>query len=819
MLRMSTRGDITMIAVSAAVAVIFAVLYYKLLICSEIFIHDSIIWYGSFHYFIESLGNLRFPYWDPYLISGTYFYPNISHMGLLDPVVLISAFSVKVFGISALTAYVYFRLVRLFIFVIGAYLLFKHLTKQKSAAALAAGGVLLAVTPSYLRQMGVIDNVFLTPLAMFFLLLFFECIETRRRYLHLAVFTLITGVTMNVFIPSFYLFNIVFFALGLFLFKIVDMRRVLKNLVSTKLLTFVLGCVVITMIMAAPPAAVMYFDASGGGELFPMQRIIQKNNLQFKKIAASGINSASLSGEFTGQRGVFSSYGNALSLLYQDMWKSFSNPGDWFSDENLISETFQYFGMVPLILAVIGLIYTKSRLRFVCALMLVLVSLNMFSGSGVDAKPFNAAQKAFNAVFPPLKMLEVRETLNSFIFLYLGLLMSFGLSLIFDGCGYKDFFKEKYHGVIVIGLALIFVKAGLTAYLFKRAVFKSSTDELVMLAVVFFVISAAIYSRGLFGKKFFFAVIAALVLTDLYLYNDSIKGSVLKDSATLYGVINDARPKGGKNEFEYLRAPYGSLPDVAFGESLTMRKGALSRGYNHSLFTTKRYYDLLTNAPLANQFVLNGVTSPILGFYPLSKVRVAQDRNSLLDRLGHAAPEELDGFLYVEKDGKQARREGSGQAETGLGDLSKFEDVLWLKNSAVDEYWKRFSEGNVKAFAVLKDSIAGGVKAFGGDVKLIDFNVNGITVLVKNKTQGYLLYNDGWSRHWKAYVNGNETPIATANYNGKAVYLEKGEHTVVMSFEPRLYMTALVLYYLGLAVSVGVITVEAFKKRAGEKSA
>src|SRR3990170_4428872 len=96
----------------ASIISIFCIGYYDLLLGKKIFIHDSIIWYGSFHYYIDSFVRGVFPYWDPYLTTGTYFYPNIPHHGLLDPAVLIGALFSRVLNFSPLTIYTYTMLFR-----------------------------------------------------------------------------------------------------------------------------------------------------------------------------------------------------------------------------------------------------------------------------------------------------------------------------------------------------------------------------------------------------------------------------------------------------------------------------------------------------------------------------------------------------------------------------------------------------------------------------------------------------------------------------------------------------------------------------------
>ncbi|HHT9133187.1 MAG TPA: hypothetical protein ACFYED_12025, partial [Candidatus Tripitaka californicus] len=139
----------------------FCYIYSGLLLSQKIFWHDSIIWFGSFYYYVDSIVNGHFPFWDPYLIAGTPFYPNIHGHGLLDPMIAIPVLLVKFIGISPLTAWVYFCLLRLSVFTVGAYFLFKHITRCRLSALLSAGILLFSVSPVAFRQLGILENAFL----------------------------------------------------------------------------------------------------------------------------------------------------------------------------------------------------------------------------------------------------------------------------------------------------------------------------------------------------------------------------------------------------------------------------------------------------------------------------------------------------------------------------------------------------------------------------------------------------------------------------------------------------------------------------------
>ncbi len=98
-------------------------------------------------------------------------------------------------------------------------------------------------------------------------------------------------------------------------------------------------------------------------------------------------------------------------------------------------------------------------------------------------------------------------------------------------------------------------------------------------------------------------------------------------------------------------------------------------------------------------------------------------------------------------------------------------------------------------------------------LKVEEFSPNDIIISVKTITDGYLYYADGWSKYWQAFDNGKEIPVFVANYNSKAVFLDKGDHLVRFVFNPRHYRIGLAAYYAGLVISIGIIIFLLVKNR------
>lgn len=798
----------------------FFYIYSGLLFSQKIFTHDSIIWYGAFHYYVDSITNGYFPFWDPYILAGSPFYPNIHISGLLDPLVALLLFLIKVLGLSPLTAWIYFCLLRLFVFIIGSYCLFKRITDCRLSASLSAGILLFSVAPVAFRQMGVLDYVFLTPLSLYFLLLFLDNIQNKKRYLYLSCLLIPVGISLNVIIPVFFVFNLLAFLVVLLTLKIVRLEELVKSFFEKRFLVFSLVSSLLIVMMMAPSISLYQED-----EMFPSIRIIQKNKGYFKKLMASEVDDSVISDKFTKGLGVYSSYGNVVNLIYPDLWKSYYTKEDFFGQNDLISEDFQYIGIVPFLLCIIGFLYDKSRYRYLALVMLVLVSINMLSFYGVHNRPPNTLQSFFNTIFPFLKAMEVRQNLSTFFLLYLCILLSLGLKMFFNEEGFLALIKEKYRQIIIICTALLLLKIGISVY-YLNVVYRSREDLLTLFYIALFAILIYVYSRGQIRQRIFYGSILLFIFTDIFDYNYNLKKIVLQQNWLDPILIESKKKRHGGEDFQYFREPFIVVPNsteyeliaivfgdsfdermlipahgpIAFGESMLREKGAMSKGNNHHLFTTKRYYDYLTHVSLENQFILSGVTYPIIRFFPRDKVKWIPEKE-LLKYLEADKEETIIQYLFVSRKGDSKDAEVS--ADSRFSNLEQYEDVLWLRKNYVLQFFLDHLNRKGEQFIEMREHKYLETPVY--QLKVKYFSPNTLEIEVKNQEEGYLYYSDGWSKYWKAFDGDKEIPIEVANYNFKAVHLEKGEHTVHFVYDPKYYRYSLTAYCTGLLTSVCMV--------------
>ncbi|MEK7679518.1 MAG: hypothetical protein AAB356_04935, partial [Deltaproteobacteria bacterium] len=325
-----------------------------------------------------------------------------------------------------------------------------------------------------------------------------------------------------------------------------------------------------------------------------------------------------------------------------------------------------------------------------------------------------------------------------------------------------------------------------------------------------------VIAAGLFG-------VAMVVVSgvDLVSYNREMSRYVLMKNE-LGGAIEardrsmeDERLRDKGQKFDFFRIPFLGMP-LAFSESVFKVKGAMSRGNNHHFMTTKRFYDYFTHIPLSTQFELSGMSSrPIIGFYPTGSVKGFDDRRTLLSHMATADVQALDGNLYIEPRWKEYAADGAKSTE--FKGLDQFLDAPWLTTENISNEYALYVARKQSVLQSSRLHVYEQLHNADADVDVSDFTANGLSLKVQNRVDGYVYYNDGWSRHWRAYDNGVETAIVPANYNFKAVYLEKGGHTLIFVYDPKPYRWAVVMYYVGLVAASAVMLFCAFTRVARRK--
>lgn len=145
------------------------------------------------------------------------------------------------------------------------------------------------------------------------------------------------------------------------------------------------------------------------------------------------------------------------------------------------------------------------------------------------------------------------------------------------------------------------------------------------------------------------------------------------------------------------------------------------------------------------------------------------------------------------------------------------DEILALKAGNIGEQPDTLmQEFNPKQTAVLratyKDDFSGYQpgKDSAAYVKLAEYGLNNISYVSNNSKNGFAVFSDIYYPHgWKAYIDGNETPIYRTNYLLRALKIPAGEHKIEFKFRPEKFYIgdriALVSSLLLILAAVGSI--------------
>jgi uncharacterized membrane protein YfhO len=85
------------------------------------------------------------------------------------------------------------------------------------------------------------------------------------------------------------------------------------------------------------------------------------------------------------------------------------------------------------------------------------------------------------------------------------------------------------------------------------------------------------------------------------------------------------------------------------------------------------------------------------------------------------------------------------------------------------------------------------------EVKLQQFGLHELTFKVKTDKNSFLTISEiYYPAGWKAYIDGEQTPIYPTNYILRGVVVPTGEHTLKLQFEPEVYNLSLKLSLIGI---------------------
>jgi hypothetical protein len=146
------------------------------------------------------------------------------------------------------------------------------------------------------------------------------------------------------------------------------------------------------------------------------------------------------------------------------------------------------------------------------------------------------------------------------------------------------------------------------------------------------------------------------------------------------------------------------------------------------------------------------------------------------------------------------------------GDMYIYENFAAVeKGICVDRNWVT-REGVGRQARLKLDPLAlnHGVRC--GRCAIISYEPERVVLEVSAERDCFLVFQDTYYTGWKAFVDGEERMILPTDVGARALELDRGDHRVVMAFQPLSLRLGLALTCLGIILSIVYGTKKRFRQ-------
>ncbi len=704
--------------------------------------HDSIMWFGVFSYFFDCLQYGILPLWNPYMNCGEIFFLNIPMLHLWSPLTLLLVFAGKFLRINSLTIYHYDLLSRYLIFISGSYVFFRRVAKYRFSAFFAFITLSFsALCSSYLKQHAFILSFYTLPWILFFS---FKFLEERGAtpllwlsfFLGAALST--SGYHVIYLISSGAVLLVCIFISKGFTFP--------KNGGLSNGRKAVLGAIVIFLLLTI--------------NLIPVFLTYIRDTVPVLRIFEAPLATNSHPADFFN---LFAPY--SFMLHFERI----------HFESILASEAFLYIGLIPLFLAMVGLLYSRQRYRIGFALALVITVLLMLG-------PEFGVLKLFSYFFPFFFIIRNTHIFGTFFIFCLAYFTCIGMDVILERTENFGSWRGAPRGLIPIVLFIsvtgfLINRYVLTVYRpplaqfpdrymllssvleedfasFLNNIFCRSYQNLILfiisLTIIFYVIKSPKIRRW-----FRYFTLVFLVLIDLVLFNAALY------SFTTASKVNLSLWPKEKCSFSDKRLALMLPRYPFFGFSPAMQR-IFTASSPRILGKTTHFYEMKDFFNFENNKMIRSEVKYI--FMGVIDERIKIVNGAIV--------------LPVERQAQECAKLGERIAER----------VVFIEEDPPARFLK---------LKIPLEKIAD-TEIVKGRIKILGFDPNKMLLEVNLEQDGFLYYSDGFDKSWRAFIDGKESKVYRSNMAFKSVIVEKGKHIVSFVYDPKLYIVTLFCYFAGI---------------------
>ncbi len=487
-----------------------------------------------------------------------------------------------------------------------------------------------------------------------------------------------------------------------------------------------------------------------------------------------------------------------------------------------------YFGIVPIILGIIALIYKRNKGTIFFALFAVLLFLISFG------KHFPFYDLLFNYL-PFFNKFRAPTMILHLLPLVFGMLAAYGLTFFIELPAKLDTTKMRKGLYIAMGIIATILVIGFigksTIYTTLSGSMFVKDGDMQQLQQQYAAQAPQVLQQlkeirfDMLWKdyiKFAIIALASLGLIALYL-NNKIKSTILGSALILILIIDlfiidtkyvDPKPKSAAEQHfapdqnvqflktdksQYRIFPLGQL----FMDNTWMYHTIESIG-GYSPAKIKIYQDMIDSC-LYNStdpmFPINmNIVNMLNTKYLIFQGRLPEDKFTIA-----AYDQNKQTATYL----NPAYQPRAFFVNEAIVAKNKTEVFRILNSSEFDSRTKAVLEKQPSTLPIKSDSV---------HINTLNYKTNLIELSTYcNNTSLLVLSEVYYPAGWKAYIDGKETEIYKTNYVLRSVVVPAGEHKIEFIFDPGIYKTGFIISHIGWGISILLILIGLFSKKEQKK--
>ena len=642
------------------------------------------------------------------------------------------------------------------------------------------------------------------PFILLFIIKFFD----NQSWFNILMLTYFSAISMLMYHSGYValfvaIFIIVFLSLN---------GKYLKVIADNKLKIFV--SFVLFILLTAPVWSIIFYKPL----LYPYARMVYNPGLHNAPIFFSSPD------EFKKTLAAFGTLGDILSLGLLPIAKTIYKGSLTFSLCKLhlpLTEMNMFIGFVPFILGIVGIIKGKNRFK---PLFLIILFLSIFLFLGPT--DYNLIYKALFYIFPPIRLIENTHEISTYLIFFYFYFVSLGFAYLIS--------KIRKSWIKMLTITIVFIIVLLELSLYIRAIYNqggpfsllkrseieekkiSSIDKTNAEEIIFPNVSAE--EKAKFIKYYQKQPDGSYKLKDSVDYEkDEIK-DIIKKFFLLD--INFKLPKKFEFHNERIKTllPYSYVTNgksyycLAEENNISDRKlvkcDKFTTGAKDLLPFDADYFYQNSSSDFKIRLNLLGAIKQIptatdyFSDFPYEMFKILPPNSLVLsnfyaDIMESSSSQDLKQILLgVNLPSLEFYTDFKFLTPKEILDPIRNKEIIYFLSKGVILH---NDSGN------LGDSIGGKtgeINKHFACIKVFEYIPHRIKLYVDNNERGALLFRDGYDPSWKVKVDGSRKPLLRANYNQKAVFIEKGKHIVEFIFEPIIFMVSLYFYIAGSAIIV-----------------